>query len=108
MGSMPIIVMLEIAQFRLQIGRCPEYSPVEILASNRTDQSFYERMGERHIGNGFDFRNLKYPQSGLPLVEPIQWIVIRAEVFRQTLPANRSIEGTEPPHRPCRCEHQTR
>jgi hypothetical protein len=54
-------------------------------------------MGERHIGNGFDFRNLQYPQSGLPLVEPIQWIVIRAEVFRQTLPANRSIE--HPAHR---------
>jgi hypothetical protein len=33
------------------------------------------------MGDAFDFGHLQYPQIGLPLVEPEQWIVIRAEEF---------------------------
>ncbi len=38
------------------------------------------------------FRSLKYAKIRLPLMESIQGIMIRAEIFRQTLSANRSME----------------
>jgi hypothetical protein len=65
---------------------------VEILAANRADQSLYEGVRKRHVGNRLDFRYLKNPKIGLPLVESIQRIMIRAEIFGQTLPANRSMK----------------
>src|SRR5205823_2725201 len=49
-------------------------------------------MRKRHVRNRLDFRHLGYSQIGLPLVESIQRIMIRAEIFGQTLPANRSME----------------
>src|SRR5215467_15582136 len=42
--------------------------------------------------NRFDFLEFEYSKVGLPLVESIQGIMIRAEVFGQTLPANRAME----------------
>src|SRR5215469_3026176 len=92
MSSMAIIVMLKIDQFRLQIGRGPEQGPVEVFAPHRADESFYERMRNRHIRNRFDFLHFEYSKIGLPLVESIQRIMIRAEVFGRTLPANRSMK----------------
>ena len=89
---MAIIVMLKIDQFRLQIGRGPEQGPVEVLAPHRADESFYQRMRKRHVRNRFDFLHFEYSKIGLPLVESIQRIMIRAEVFGQTLPANRSMK----------------
>ena len=62
------------------------------LAPNRADQSLYEWMRKRHVRNRLDFRHLEYSKIGLPLVESIQRIMIRAEIFGQTLPANRSME----------------
>ena len=49
-------------------------------------------MRKRHVRNSLDFRHLEYSKIGLPLVESIQRIMIRAEVFWQTVPANRSME----------------
>src|SRR5438132_3877017 len=45
-----------------------------------------------HVRNRLDFRHLEYSKIGLPLVESIERIMIRAEIFGQTLPANRSME----------------
>jgi hypothetical protein len=84
--------MLKIQQLRLEIGLGPEQDPVEVLAPNRPDQSFYEGMRKRHVRNSLDFGDLEYPKIGLPLVESIQRIMIRAEVFWQTAPANRSMK----------------
>ena len=65
---------------------------VEMLAPNRANESLYERMRERCTRNRLDFRHLEYSKISLPLVESIQRVMIRAEVFRETLPANRSME----------------
>jgi len=65
---------------------------VEVLAPNRADQSLYERMRNRDARNGLDFGYLEYPKVGLPLMESVQRIVIRAEVFRQTVPANGPVK----------------
>ena len=49
-------------------------------------------MRKRHVRNSLDFGDPEYPKIGLPLVESIQRIMIRAEVFWQTVPANSSVE----------------
>jgi hypothetical protein len=40
----------------------------------------------------FDFRHLQNSEVGLPLMEPIQGIIVCAEILRQRLPLNRSFE----------------
>src|SRR5215469_12733369 len=92
MCSMAVIVMLKIDELRLQIGCGPEYDAVEILAANRADKSLYEGVRKRHVRNRLDFGYLEDPKISLPLVESIQRIVIRAEIFGQTVPANRAME----------------
>src|SRR6516165_9259902 len=49
-------------------------------------------MRQRHVRNGLDFPHLEYSEIRLPLMEPIQRIMIRAQVFWQTLTANRSLK----------------
>ena len=40
-------------------------------------------MGQGNVGDGLDFCHLQDPQIGLPLVKPIERIVVGAEVVRQ-------------------------
>jgi len=47
---------------------------------------------ERCVRNRLDFAYLEYSKIGFPLVESIQWILIRAEIFGQTVPTNRALE----------------
>ena len=49
-------------------------------------------MRQRHVRDSLDFRHLEYSKIGVPLVELIKRIMIRAEVFWQVLPAYRSME----------------
>jgi len=50
-------------------------------------------MGQGNVGYGLDFRQLQYTQIGLPLVEPIKWIVVGAQVLRHpALPSNGTVE----------------
>jgi hypothetical protein len=49
-------------------------------------------MRKRHVWNRLYFGHSEYAKIRLPLMESIQRIMIRAEVFRQTLSANRSTE----------------
>jgi hypothetical protein len=71
---------------------------VEVLAANRADQSFYEGVRKRHVRNSLDFGYLENPKIGLPLVESIKRIMIRAEMFGQTMPANRAMEHPAQSH----------
>src|SRR5215471_20786142 len=89
---MLIKISLEIEELCLQISRCPEERPVQALSSYRADQPFNERMGQRDIGYCLDFRYVQDAQIGLPLLKPIQRIVIGADVLRWRLPSNRPIE----------------
>src|SRR5262249_40091409 len=71
---------------------------VEAFSANGSDQSFNERMRERNERYRFDFRHTQDSQVRLPLMESIQRIMIRTEIFRNWLPSNRSIEhATEYP-----------
>ena len=50
-------------------------------------------MGQWNVRNGLDFCHLQNPQIGLPLVEPIERIVVGAEVLRQpAMPSNGAVE----------------
>src|SRR5207247_10267993 len=50
-------------------------------------------MGQGNVGYGLDFRQLQYTQIGLPLVEPIKWIVVGAQILRHPeLPWNGTVE----------------
>ena len=74
--AMTVIIILEIESLHLQISGRPEQRAVETFTSDGTDQSFNEGMRHRDVGHRFDFLHLEYPEIGLPLVEPEQWIVI--------------------------------
>lgn len=49
-------------------------------------------MGQRHIRNRLDFYYLQDSKVGLPLMESIQRVVIRAKAFRQSRTSNRPCE----------------
>ena len=49
-------------------------------------------MRQRNVRHSFDFLHLENAQIGLPLMEPIQRIMIGAEIFRWCLRVNDSIE----------------
>src|SRR6202158_5824358 len=50
-------------------------------------------MRQGNVGDGLDFCHLSYPQIDLPLVEPIERIVVGAEVLRHpALPSNGAVE----------------
>jgi hypothetical protein len=57
---------------------------IERLAPNRANQPLDEGMGERDIRDGLGFCDSQDPQVGLPLMELIQRVMIRAEILRQT------------------------
>jgi len=50
-------------------------------------------MGQGNIGDGLDFCHLQNPQIGLPPVEPIERIVVAAQVLRQpAMPSKGAVE----------------
>ena len=98
MGSMTVIVPLEIEELHLQIRGRPEQGAVQTFASDGANQAFNEGVRKRHVRHGLDFLHIEDPQIRLPLVEPIQGIVIRAEVFWWGLASSRSIEHPTQSH----------
>jgi hypothetical protein len=92
MSSVAIVVMLEIDELGFQVGCTPKQHSIEVLAPDGADQPLDEGVRERDVGNGLDFGHFQDPKVGLPLMESIQGIMIGAELFRQAVPANRSLE----------------
>ena len=80
-GSMAIIVMLELDELCLQICRRPEKGVAEEFAPNRADQVLHEGMRKRGIRSRLDFHHVKDSKISVPLMESVQRIMVRAEVF---------------------------
>src|SRR5713226_6376729 len=55
-------------------------------------------MRERHVRQRLDAFHVEDSQIRLPLVEPIQGIMVRAEVCRRGVTSSRSIEHPAQPH----------
>src|SRR5689334_817891 len=49
-------------------------------------------MGPGSVWNGLDFRNAQNTKVCLPLMKPVQRILIGAEIFRQTCSSYRLLE----------------
>jgi hypothetical protein len=50
-------------------------------------------MGQGNVGYGLDFCHLEFPQIRLPLMEPIERIIVGAQVLRQpAMPSNSAVE----------------
>src|SRR2546426_5457865 len=92
MRAMTVKIALEIKELQLQISGRPEQRPVQAFAANRADQAFNERMRQRRVRHRLDGFHAEDSQIRLPLVESVQRIMIRDEVGRRRLAADRSIE----------------
>jgi len=93
MRAMFVEICLEIEQLVFQIRRGPEQRAIQILASDRADEPFHKRMGERNMGDGFDLGHLQYSQIGLPLPKPKKRIMVGAEILGHPgLPSNGAVE----------------
>ena len=76
-----IVVMLEFAQFAHQICSTPEERAVEVLAPDRTDQTFDKGMRNRRLPNRLDLLDLEDALVGEPAVEAEQRVMIGADAF---------------------------
>jgi hypothetical protein len=93
MCAMIVEVGSEIEQLGFEIRARPEQGAIQTFPPYRSDQPLHEGMGQGNVGDGFDFGHLQDPQIGLPLVEPIERIMVGAKVFRhRAVPSNRSVE----------------
>jgi hypothetical protein len=89
---------LEFVELRLQIRGRPEQDAVQIFAPNGANQPFNEGMGERRVRHRLDLPDVEDAQIRLPLVEPIQGIVVRTEIPRRGLASCRAIEHPAQSH----------
>src|SRR6185295_9173994 len=92
MGAVTVVVALERQELHLQIGSRPEQGAVRTFPPNRADESFDVWMRERRVGHRLDFFHCEDAQVGLPLVEWVQPIMVRAEVRRWGVTTCRSVE----------------
>jgi hypothetical protein len=66
MGSMTVVVTLEIEELPLQIRGRPEERAVQTFTPNGANQPFHERMREWHVRHGLDVLHAEDAQIGLP------------------------------------------
>jgi hypothetical protein len=97
MCAVTVIVPLEIEELYLEISGRPEEGAVHTFALNRANQPFNEGMREWRVRHRLDFFHVEDSQIRLPLVEPIQGIMVRADVCRRGLASSRSIEHPAQP-----------
>ena len=62
MDAVTVVIDSKRFELSLQIKRIPEEYVIEVLAPQRTDQSFDEGMRHWNIGNRLDFVDFKYTQ----------------------------------------------
>ena len=92
MNAISVVVMPELVQLPLKINRVPEERVIEILAPNRPDQPFNERVRNRGIGHRLDLLDFEHAQVGKPPMESKQRVVIGADAFRKGLSGNNVVE----------------
>ena len=92
MTTASVVISFEFAQLARQIDCIPEEHALKILAPNRADQSFNERMRNWNVGNRLDLFDLEHAQVGQPTVETKQRIVVGTQVSRSGLTGRGVIE----------------
>ena len=59
MGTMPVVIDLEISKLSLQVAGVPEERVIEKLTTNGSDQSLDKGMGSWNVGDTFDFLDIQ-------------------------------------------------
>jgi hypothetical protein len=77
---MLVVVLLELDELPLEISPGPEQQAIQALAPYGPNQPFDDRMGARHVWHRLDFPDVLNPQVRLPLMKPVQRIMVRTEV----------------------------
>jgi hypothetical protein len=80
MRAMLVVVLLELDELPLEISRGPEQHAIQTFAPHGPNQPFNDRMGARHVRHRLDFPDVEDPQVRLPLMKPVQWIMVATEV----------------------------
>lgn len=80
-----MVIIREFAQFPHQVCGVPEKHLIKVLAPDRSDEPFDERMRDRSIRHRLDLLDLEHAQVGEPAVESKQRVVVGADVFRSGL-----------------------
>ena len=86
---MHVVEVLKGFQLVFEVRRRPEQHPIHTLSPQRADQPFDKRMGHGDIRHTLDFGHPQYPQVGVPLVKPVQRVMIGAEACRTEWSSNR-------------------
>ncbi len=68
MNPVGVIVILKLPQLLFQIVLVPEKSLIQVFPSDGADKPLGKGMGNRYMGNGYDFLDFPNPQIGSPLV----------------------------------------
>ena len=92
MGSMQVVEVLKGFQLVFEVRRRPEQHPIHTLSPQRADQPFDKRMGHGDRRHTLDFGHPQHPQVGVPLVKPVQRVMIGAEACRTERSSNRMAE----------------
>jgi hypothetical protein len=92
MRAMFVVVLRELDELPLEIIGGPEQQAIETLTPYSPDQPFDNRVGTRHVRHRLDLADVEDPQVRLPLMKPVQRIVVRTEVGGRGLVAGRMIE----------------
>ncbi len=61
-----IVIGLEVGELSFEVSWVPEQHMVEKFSPRCTDQPLHKRMGQWHMGHGFDFIDLENPKIRLP------------------------------------------
>ena len=61
MDPVGVVVIPKLLQLLFQITFVPEKNLTQKLSSDSADEPFGERMGQRCMGNGFDFQDFPNP-----------------------------------------------
>ena len=77
--AMRVVIIREFAQLPRQVHGVPEEYAIEVLAPDRSDQPFDERMRDRSVRNRLDLLDLEDAQVGEPAVKAKQRVVVGTE-----------------------------
>ena len=92
MDAATVVIDSKRFELSLQIKRIPEENVIEILAPQRADQPFDERMRYRYRGHRLDFVDFKYTQISEPPVKAEEWIMVSTDVLRRGLTRNGAVK----------------
>jgi hypothetical protein len=80
---MGVVIARECVQLSRQVRGVPEEHLIEVLAPDRSDKPFDERMRHGSIRNRLDLVDLEDGQVGEPAVEAELWVMISSSYRRR-------------------------